>query len=114
MDKNPEHAMHRADLLKHAIDCPHTITDEAVTLYFDSKKTGNNALHQLGNRLNAASGAGPVLASHESRFEEWHTKHFGYAPVRIAAMNGLHRTHTSRVAWNAWQAAIESVTREST
>lgn len=101
----------RADLLKRAINCPHAITDEAVTLYFDPKKPGHNALNQLGNRLDAAQ----AQCADERRedFEAWHLKKYGYTPTRVAQMNGLYKTHTSRVAWEGWIAAIAATKGEN-
>lgn len=36
-----------------AINCPHSIDDQTITLQFDSGQPGHNALDQLGKRLDA-------------------------------------------------------------
>lgn len=97
--------MMRKDTLLRAIDCPHQITDDAVVLHFDPSKPGHNALNQLDNRL--CEKALSDDAGNLAEFEAWHAKRYGYMPVRVAAMNGLYKSHTSRVAWEAWQAARE-------
>lgn len=38
-------------LLRKALNCPHTIETESVTLHFDPKQPGHNALNQLSLRL---------------------------------------------------------------
>ena len=45
------------DLLNAAINCPHSIESESVTLRFDPKQPGHNALNQLGRRLSAVKPA---------------------------------------------------------
>ena len=45
------------DLLLSVLSCPHTITHESITLRFNPKQEGHNALAQLHHRLAAADAA---------------------------------------------------------
>ena len=45
------------DLLFSVLSCPHTITHESITLRFNPKQEGYNALAQLHHRLAAADAA---------------------------------------------------------
>ena len=45
------------DLLFSVLSCPHTITHESITLRFNPKQEGYNALAQLHNRLTAYDAA---------------------------------------------------------
>ena len=45
------------ELLLSALSCPHTITHESITLRFNPKQAGHNALAQLRHRLAAADAA---------------------------------------------------------
>ena len=45
----------REALLIAAVNCPHEITEEQVTFYFNAAKPGNNALDKLMTRLEDAA-----------------------------------------------------------
>ena len=45
------------ELLLTVLSCPHTVTHESITLRFNPKQAGYNALAQLHNRLTAADAA---------------------------------------------------------
>ena len=45
------------DLLLSVLSCPHTVTHESITLRFNPKQEGYNALAQLRQRLAAADAA---------------------------------------------------------
>ena len=45
------------DLMDAVLNCPHSITHESITLRFDPKQEGYNALAQLHNRLTAYDAA---------------------------------------------------------
>ena len=45
------------ELLLSVLSCPHTVTHESITLRFNPKQEGYNALAQLHNRLAAADAA---------------------------------------------------------
>ena len=45
------------DLMDAVLSCPHTITHESITLRFNPKQEGYNALAQLRHRLAAADAA---------------------------------------------------------
>ena len=45
------------DLLLSVLSCPHTVTHESITLRFNPKQEGYNALAQLRHRLAAADAA---------------------------------------------------------
>ena len=45
------------DLLLTVLSCPHTVTHESITLRFNPKHEGHNALAQLRHRLAAADAA---------------------------------------------------------
>ena len=47
----------REALLIAAINCPHEITDNRITLYFNAAKPGHNALNQLSTRIEEANSA---------------------------------------------------------
>lgn len=47
----------REALLIAAINCPHEITEDRITLYFNAAKPGHNALNQLSTRLEEANSA---------------------------------------------------------
>ena len=42
------------ELLLSVLSCPHTITHESITLRFDPKQAGHNALAQLRHRMTEA------------------------------------------------------------
>ena len=45
------------DLMDAVLNCPHSITHDAITLHFSPKQAGHNALAQLRHRLAAADAA---------------------------------------------------------
>ena len=45
------------ELLLSVLSCPHTVTHESITLRFNPKQEGHNALAQLRHRLAAADAA---------------------------------------------------------
>ena len=45
------------ELLLTVLSCPHTVTHESITLRFNPKQAGHNALAQLRHRLAAADAA---------------------------------------------------------
>lgn len=56
--------------------------------------------------MNTRSPNGVLDAQDRERFEAWHLRKFGWKPVRISAMDGKYKTHSQRVAWDAYQGAL--------
>ncbi len=65
--------MTRSEICTRALNCPHTITQEAVVLRFDPNQPGSNALAQLLDRLSASAQQAEPVAK---RLIGWRTSDY--------------------------------------